>query len=129
MEMVSCHTPPSPFPLPPSPPGPNGGRIGPVYTNAVGTPHPRTPPEHGTSRCDEIHPSRRHPHALARFVLLVHFDFFRVLSDLRHDVVLDHVALSARDAEDEVVEGGAAQDVDVVAWILLIGCSNCESTG
>lgn len=43
-----------------------------------------------------------------------YLDIVRVLADLRNVVLVDLVALPARNAQNQVVEGRATKDIDMV---------------
>lgn len=44
------------------------------------------------------------------------FDIVRVLADLRNVVLVDLVSLPACNAQNEVVEGRTAKNIDVITW-------------
>ena len=43
-------------------------------------------------------------------------DFIRVAQDIGLDILFDALAVAARDAQDQVVQRAAAEDIDVIAF-------------
>lgn len=63
-----------------------------------------------------IQRSRRHTYSLPRFILFVNLNLLRIFPDIRHDVLLDQFPLAASNAEDEIVEGRPAENINVIAY-------------
>ena len=58
-----------------------------------------------------------HKHSL---FLLVYLDLVCVFADVGMDSFLNQLASATSDLQDEIVEGHAAEDIDVVGWVVAL---------